>query len=72
MEHKEIYVKLEDHGEVKKALIHLQSKVESAHEKLQKIKELKQREDAKIQEWEDNAATMKNKLHEVEKHLSGN
>lgn len=72
MEHKEIFVKLEEHGQVKKALDDIRNKIEKAKANLENIKEIKQQEDAKLSEWEQNTQSMKNKIDEVHKHLSNN
>ena len=72
MEHKEIFVKLEEHGQVKKALDDIRNKIEKAKANLENIKEIKQQEDAKLSEWEQNTQSMKTKIDEVHKHLSNN
>lgn len=72
MEHKEIFVKLEEHGQVKKALDDIKSKIEKAKANLQNIKKIKEDEDAKLAEWEENTQTMTTKIDEVHRHLSNN
>ena len=64
-----VYVKIEKYKEISSIMNEIRSKINEAHEALEKIKSLKSEEEKEIAEWEHELGMVKEKLAFAESSL---
>lgn len=66
---KEVFVKLDSYNEVLGILDAMKAKVERAKATLEKVKELKHKEDTELQVWENNITAVEEKINFIDSTL---
>jgi len=70
MKQDQIFVKIEDFNEVSKILDEVKKKTDIIKSKLNDLKQLKEKEDESLKDWEDRISILTSKISEVEESLS--
>lgn len=69
MEEKPIYIKIDEFSKVEEIIKNIQKLVFEAKGKIKEIKDIKQKEEQSIHEWESKIKNMEHTLTEIQKYL---
>ncbi|MFT4261655.1 MAG: hypothetical protein ACMXX9_04455 [Candidatus Woesearchaeota archaeon] len=66
MEDKPLFIKIEEHSEIKSILNEIKSKIDITKNKIQTLKELKQQEEDFINKWDYDTENIEKKVSQIE------